>query len=88
MTDRLSARARGLGRGFGVKFTNTLIVRNHRRFFPPSETEMYLSGPPLHVIAMALVGRFAGASARRAALLLGRGRRRNFADAWPSASRR
>lgn len=55
---RLGETARGLGRGFGVKFTNTLIVENHRDFFPASAHEMYLSGQPLHVLAMALVGRF------------------------------
>ncbi|MEM7158315.1 MAG: glutamate synthase [Myxococcota bacterium] len=42
----------------GVKFSNTLIVGNHRAFFPEKEKEMYLSGAPLHVLAMNLVGRF------------------------------
>jgi putative selenate reductase len=55
---RLGERAAGLGLGFGVKLTNTLIVENHRQFFPSSEKEMYLSGLPLHVLAMCLVGRF------------------------------
>jgi len=55
---RLGDRAKELGRGFGVKFSNTLIVRNERSFFPPSEKVMYLSGQPLHVLAMSLVGRF------------------------------
>ncbi len=55
---RLGDRARALGLGFGVKFTNTLVVENHRSFFPASERRMYLSGPPLHVLAMTLVGRF------------------------------
>jgi putative selenate reductase len=65
--ERLGARARAAGRGFGVKFTNTLIVRNHKAFFPASEKEMYLSGPPLHALAMALVRRF----------------RRTFGDRYP-----
>jgi putative selenate reductase len=52
---RLKATADRLGRSLGVKFSNTLIVRNHRRFFPESEKEMYLSGQPLHVLAMSLV---------------------------------
>jgi len=56
--DRLGRLASSLGRGFGVKFTNTLIVNNNRSFFPHTEKEMYLSGPPLHVLAMTLVGRF------------------------------
>jgi putative selenate reductase len=52
---RLRERAAGLGLGFGVKLTNTLIVENRRTFFPASEREMYLSGAPLHVLAMNLV---------------------------------
>ena len=31
---------------------------NHRKFFPAEEKEMYLSGAPLHVLAMNLVGQF------------------------------
>ena len=64
---RLGDTAASLGLGFGVKFTNTLIVENHRDFFPAGEKEMYLSGPPLHVLAMQLVGRF----------------RREFGDRYP-----
>ena len=56
--ERLGAGAAALGLGFGVKFTNTLIVENHRDFFPDTEREMYLSGPPLHVLAIELVRRF------------------------------
>ena len=41
---RLGETADRLGLGFGVKFSNTLIVENHRSFFPESEKEMYLSG--------------------------------------------
>jgi putative selenate reductase len=55
---RLGDLAARLGRGFGVKFTNTLIVENHKRFFPATEREMYLSGPPLHALAVQLVRRF------------------------------
>ncbi len=65
--ERLGEKAKKLGLGFGVKFTNTLIVENHRKFFPETEKEMYLSGPPLHVLAMNLVRRF----------------RRHFGDAYP-----
>lgn len=57
-TGRLGDRAAALGLGFGVKFTNTLIVENRRRYFPESEKVMYLSGQPLHVLAMELVRRF------------------------------
>ena len=57
MTDRLSERARALGREFRLKLSNTLVVRNHRSFFPPGEAAMYLSGAPLHVITLNLVER-------------------------------
>ncbi len=57
MTDRLAERARGLGREFRLKLSNTLVVRNHRRFFPAGEAVMYLSGAPLHVITLGLVER-------------------------------
>ncbi len=56
--DRLGSFAAKLGRGFGVKFTNTQIVENNREFFPESEKQMYLSGAPLHVLAMSLVHKF------------------------------
>ena len=65
--DRLGRVAANVGLGVGVKFTNTLIVENHRTFFPAGQTEMYLSGPPLHVLAMHLVRRF----------------RRQFGDRYP-----
>lgn len=65
--ERLGRTATGLGRSLGVKFSNTLIVENHRTFFSPDEREMYLSGPPLHVLAMHLVRRF----------------RRTFGDRFP-----
>jgi putative selenate reductase len=58
IVSRLGDLAHKLGRGFGVKFSNTLLVKNHKSFFPASESEMYLSGPPLHVLAIALVRRF------------------------------
>lgn len=54
----LQQRAADLGRSFGVKFTNTLIVNNRGDFLPPSEKLSYLSGAPLHVLAMHLVERF------------------------------
>jgi putative selenate reductase len=58
LTDRLVERARSLGRGLRLKLSNTLVVRNHRHFFPPGEKVMYLSGAPLHVITLSLVERF------------------------------
>ncbi|MEE8424902.1 MAG: hypothetical protein V3S11_03690, partial [Elusimicrobiota bacterium] len=57
--ERLSKKAAGLGLSYGVKFSNTLIVENRPGgFLPASEKERYLSGPPLHVLAMSLVRRF------------------------------
>jgi putative selenate reductase len=58
ITDRLTELARSLGRTFQVKFSNTLVVRNHRSFFPSSEAVMYLSGAPLHVITLNLVEKY------------------------------
>ena len=81
-TERLGELATAVGRGFGVKFTNTLLVRNHRSFFPPSEKEMYLSGPPLHVLAMELVRRFRRVFADRFPISFSAGvDAHNFADA-------
>lgn len=56
--DRLQRRARVLGRQFSVKLTNTLVVENNSAFLPLSEKFAYLSGAPLHVLAMNLVRRF------------------------------
>jgi putative selenate reductase len=58
ITDRLAELARSLGRTYRVKFSNTLVVQNHRKFFPATEAVMYLSGAPLHVITLNLVERF------------------------------
>lgn len=58
IVSRLGELADKLGRGFGVKFSNTLLVHNHKQFFPAGTSEMYLSGPPLHVLAIELVARF------------------------------
>ena len=54
LIDGLDAFARSVGRRFGIKLTNTLVVGNHRGFLP--DDPMYLSGPPLHVLAMSLLG--------------------------------
>ena len=81
MVDRLGKLAEQLACGFGVKFTNTQIVRNHRDFFPPGEKEMYLSGAPLHVLAMELVGRFRAVFGARFPISFSAGiERGNFAD--------
>jgi putative selenate reductase len=58
IVERLGNVAAQLGRGFGVKFSNTLLVKNHKTVFPATEAQMYMSGVPLHVLAMVLVQRF------------------------------
>ncbi|MFT7621669.1 MAG: putative selenate reductase [Myxococcota bacterium] len=50
---RLNALAERKGRQFGIKLTNTLVVKNEKTFF--SDEKMYLSGQPLHVLAMNLL---------------------------------
>lgn len=82
IVERLHERARGLGLGLGVKFSNTLIVENHRDFFPASEKEMYLSGPPLHVLAVHLVEQFRARFGDRHPISFSAGiQRKNFPDA-------
>lgn len=79
---RLRERAQARGRGFGVKLTNTLIVENRAGYLPASEARAYLSGPPLHVLAMALVGRFRDTFGPELPLSFSAGiDRHNFADA-------
>ena len=41
------------GRRFGIKLTNTMVVHNDKKFLPADP--MYMSGPPLHVLATALL---------------------------------
>ena len=55
MFGRLESYARELGRTFGIKLTNTLVVGNHRSVLPGEK--MYLSGEPLHVLAVTLLDR-------------------------------
>ena len=44
-------------RAFGIKLTNTLVVSNKKQWMP--EDTMYLSGPPLHVLASTLLDKLA-----------------------------
>ncbi len=46
-------------RVFGIKLTNTLVVENGKQWMP--EDTMYLSGPPLHVLACTLLDKLAAA---------------------------
>ncbi len=80
--ERLGALAEKHDRSFGVKFSNTLLVNNHKDFFPKAEASMYLSGPPLHVLAMNLVRKFRDHFGDRYAISFSAGiDRNNFADA-------
>ena len=56
MIPRLDRLARSRGKRLAVKFSNTLVVKNHRTFF--SDQVMYMSGPPLHVLTLNLVKKF------------------------------
>lgn len=49
----LTKYARQRNRRFGVKLTNTMVVNNDKGFLPADP--MYMSGPPLHVLATALL---------------------------------
>lgn len=58
LCERMTNLAQSHGRQFGVKFSNTLEVVNHREVFDRENKTMYLSGQPLHVITMALCAAF------------------------------
>jgi len=80
--DRLDGTAKSLGLDVGMKCSNTLIVENHRQVFARSEQAMYLSGPPLHVLAMHLVRRVRRAFGDRFPISFSAGiERANFPDA-------
>ncbi len=57
LIERLRTVAKRQGRTLGVKVSNTLVVENHKDFFPASEKVMYLSGQPLHVLTSELGAR-------------------------------
>jgi putative selenate reductase len=60
MVPRLQAKAEAKGLGLGFKLTNTLVCHSPRTPFYPEaggQGEMYLSGPPLHVISTVLAAR-------------------------------
>jgi putative selenate reductase len=82
MMGRLEKVAARKGRTLGAKFTNTLVVKNHKSFFPAEQQQMYLSGQPLHVLAVQAASRFAEATGGRFALSFSAGiDRHNFPDA-------
>ncbi|HYM67945.1 MAG TPA: glutamate synthase, partial [Patescibacteria group bacterium] len=77
---RLEPVAQRRGLNIGVKFSNTLEVRNTLGRLP--DEVMYLSGQPLHVIAMALVGEWRAAAGTRHPSSFAAGiDRRTFPDA-------
>ncbi len=53
LIQELNQYAKDRGRVFGIKLTNTLVVDNEKQWMP--DDTMYLSGPPLHVLAMTLL---------------------------------
>ena len=56
---RLRTVAEAQGSIIGAKFTNTLVVANDPAAFPTqSDAYMYVSGAPLHVLAMTLMQQF------------------------------
>ena len=59
LIEDLSAYATASGRRFGIKLTNTMVVGNHRGLL--GDDPMYMSGPPLHVLASTLCDRLATA---------------------------
>ena len=58
LTDRMMKLAASRNRRFGLKFSNTLEVLNHRTFFTPDNKVQYLSGQPLYVITLTLTDVF------------------------------
>jgi putative selenate reductase len=55
----LNTYAKDRNHRFGIKLTNTLVVDNHKQWMP--DQTMYLSGPPLHVLATAVLDMLADA---------------------------
>ncbi|NOX37909.1 MAG: glutamate synthase [Calditrichaeota bacterium] len=80
MMKRLQVFARQHGKRVGAKFTNTLVVKNNQDFF--KDEVMYLSGTPLHVLAMHAAYRFRRALGDQFPISFSAGiSRYNFADA-------
>lgn len=80
IVNRLEPLARERGLGLGVKFSNTLETINKWEFF--TDPVMYMSGPPLHVIATALVGEFRKLTGSRFPITFSAGiDNKNFANA-------
>lgn len=80
---RLLGRAQARSLSLGAKFTNTLVLRQDAAIFPvEAGPQMYLSGAPLHPLALAAAARFAAAFPERLPISFSAGiERRNAADA-------
>ena len=59
LIQELNQYAKDRSHRFGIKLTNTLVVDNHKQWMP--DQTMYLSGPPLHVLATAVLDLLADA---------------------------
>ncbi len=81
MVKRLRRVATNKDLTLGAKFTNTLVVRNHRKFFP-DEDRMYMSGQPLFPISLSLALAFRQAIGADLPISFSAGiDAKNFADA-------
>jgi len=56
LTQNMFRIAASCEKSLGLKFANTLVVENYKGYF--SDDEMYMSGPPLHVLAIRLLKKF------------------------------
>jgi putative selenate reductase len=80
LVQRLEPVAKRRGLNIGVKFSNTLEVHNTLGRMP--DEVMYLSGQPLHVIAVSLVAEWRALAGTRYPISFAAGiDRRNFAEA-------
>jgi putative selenate reductase len=78
---RLRTVAAACNLTLGAKFTNTLVVQNHKSYFP-SEDRMYLSGQPLFPISSSLALKFREATDAALPISFSAGiDAKNFADA-------
>ena len=66
LIEELNHYAKDRGHRFGIKLTNTLVVDNTKGWMP--DDTMYLSGPPLHVLASTLLERLSTALPGRLAI--------------------
>jgi putative selenate reductase len=82
LVERCGESAGALGLEFGAKCTNTLVVENRGDFLPSSERYSYLSGRPLHAMAIELVERLRERFGDRYPISFSAGiEQANFADA-------